>query len=403
MAKPLFPTWQIDRQEYDAVCRYLDLTPRGSLFEKLDKYLVHAPFRFAAPGPFARFLSRKCLTHFRIARLDLVTKLLYPNHPVRHILNAVIALHECDGKGFVEMNQAPQGRLLVFSLIRWGIWFVASVLLTLIWMLGNLVLFGITLQWWGYCSVRGRTVLITGVNGGLGFDLMTHALERGAQVIGSVRGGKARADVLALLPKEAPLTLVSADLSSPGSLPLALDGAGIEANSVDIAVLCAGVKHDGSPILSMPEIRNTFEVNLFSAVEFAAWFDLFSYNKTLVLVSSIGRWHGMHSTCAYNASKAALSIWAESLEMELKVSGGQNSRIMVVEPGLFESGMVPDTGIRSLLVASRQALAKRILVGACRGDKSLRYPFWFALVTWGVLLGGRRLRSLLFARVKNHN
>jgi hypothetical protein len=240
------------------------------LYEKLDQYLVHAPFRFDAPSGFARFLARKRLTRFRLARLDLATKLLYPKQPVRHVLNAVIALHECDGDGFAEMDQAPKGAALLLTSIGWGIQFVASALLTLLWLLGNLVLFGLSLQWRGDRSARGRTVLITGVNGGLGFDLMTHALEQGARVIGTVRSHPAIADIRGRLPDEVPLTLVAADLAVPGSLPQALDEAGVDADSVDIAVLCAGVKHEGSPILSLPELRHSFEVNLFSAVDFAA-------------------------------------------------------------------------------------------------------------------------------------
>ena len=106
----------------------------------------------------------------------------------------------------------------------------------------------------------------------------------------------------------------------------------------------------------------------------------------------------MHSSCGYNASKAALSIWGESLEMELHRAGKQECKIMVVEPGIFASGMMTQQGISRLLFASRRELAIRILSGAQQGRKVLRYPFWFALLTWTVCLGGRGLRYRLFAR-----
>src|SRR5213079_2681016 len=61
-------------------------------------------------------------------------------------------------------------------------------------------------------------------------------------------------------------------------------------------------------------------------------------DRSLVLISSIGRWHGMHGSCGYNASKAALSIWGESLDMELRQSGNRRFSITIVEPGIFESG-----------------------------------------------------------------
>ena len=84
--------------------------------------------------------------------------------------------------------------------------------------------------------------------------------------------------------------------------------------------------------------------------------------------------------------------------MELHLAGKQECKIMIVEPGMFESGMMEQKGISRLLFASRSELATRILSGAQRGKKVLRYPFWFALLTWTVCLGGRGLRSRLFAR-----
>jgi short-subunit dehydrogenase len=150
--------------------------------------------------------------------------------------------------------------------------------------------------------------------------------------------------------------------------------------------------------MDISKLRDTFEVNYFSSVELADWLFESTQKATLVLVSSIGRWHGMHSSCGYNASKAALSIWGESLEMELNLAGKSESRIMVVEPGMFASGMMEQRGISRFLFASRRELAIRILSGAQRGKKVLRYPSWFALLTWTVCLGGRGLRSRLFAR-----
>jgi short-subunit dehydrogenase len=55
----------------------------------------------------------------------------------------------------------------------------------------------------------------------------------------------------------------------------------------------------------------------------------------------MGRWHGMHFSCGYNASKAALSIWGESLDMELRRRAGRKFTVTVVEPGMFASGCAP--------------------------------------------------------------
>ena len=120
----------------------------------------------------------------------------------------------------------------------------------------------------------------------------------------------------------------------------------------------------------------------------------------LVLVSSMGRWHGMHFSSGYNASKAALSIWGESLEMELRRHESRRFTVTIVEPGLFASGMTRPTPLTRLLFASRRQVASRIVSGALAGRKAIRPPFAFALLTWAACLMGRNFRYRLFARAK---
>ena len=398
MKKLLFPVWQPDQQEYQAVCAYLGLSPRAHLHKKLSDYLSKAPFRFARAKGFPLYLAKPRLTRFRIARLDLASKLFFPDHPIRHILNGVIALHECDGEEYAELSAAPSGWAVPVSLLGWGFGFAASLFITMGWLCGYFMLYlaGAPLRLAE--DLAGKRVLITGVNRGLGLDLLLHSLQQGAQVTGTVRNHEALEALRAQLPEEAPVELIVADLSQPGALVKALQKGQISPDRVDIAVLCAGAKFSGVSVMTTPRLRDTFEVNYFTSVDLADWLYGSADKATLVLISSIGRWHGMHSSCGYNASKAALSIWGESLEMELHLAGKKDCKVMVVEPGIFASGMMEQKGVSRLLFTSRRKLAIRILSGAQQGRKVLRYPFWFALLTWTVCLGGRGLRYRLFAR-----
>src|SRR5712691_5711093 len=124
MAKLLFPLWQIDVEEYHAVCAYLRLAPEAGLYVRLALYLADAPFRFPRPGGFSRYLAEPRLTRFRIGRLDPMTKLFLPGHPLRHVLNGVIALHECDPRGYRELALIPGGRAgvaVLGAIFRFGI------------------------------------------------------------------------------------------------------------------------------------------------------------------------------------------------------------------------------------------------------------------------------------------
>lgn len=413
MTDVLFPLWQVGRAEYDAVCNYLGIAPKASIHERLNAYLGTAPARFPAPQGFSRFLAGPRLTRFRIARLDLATHLIDRGHPVRHVLNAVIALHECDAEGYAQLSASPTGWRLVPSLAAWGAAFGLGLAITLPWLAIQFLRFVPTALGSRPADLAGKRVLVTGVARGLGLDVMLECLERGARIVGTVRTEASRDELQRLLPPGAPAQLVVADLSVPDALVAALAQAGVSPDSLALAVLCAGIKHDGASVLSMAELRETFEVNLFSAAEFARWL---CANDTgtapdqgapghpqttpVVLVSSMGRWHGMHSSAGYNASKAALSIWGQSLEMELRLAKNSHFAVAIVEPGIFESGMTRRAGVGRFLFASRRRIAGGIVQGALAGKRTMRPPFWFALLTWAVCLGGREFRLRLLGRAK---
>jgi short-subunit dehydrogenase len=412
VSEPLFPLWQVDRREYDAVCAYLGITPRDHIYDALATHLAEAPFRVAAPeGLFGRLAGRR-LTPWTIARLDLATRLFAPAHPMRYVLNGTIALHEVDGDGYPELAAAPTGWRAYASMLEWGLGLVLNLALTLPWLAWQGVLhllrapFGAARN-----NLRGERVLITGVGRGLGRDLMLHCLERGADVVGVVRDGASFERLRAELPAHAPLTLVVADLATPGALTEALEAAKLERDTFSIVIASAGVKHDGRTVASLASVRDTLQVNVLAPVELVERLVSPSdadggahapraETTAIVLVSSMGRWHGMHHSGGYNASKAALSIWGESFDMEARGASRRRFTVTIVEPGMFASGMTKPTGVGRFLMAPRSRVAATIVSGALAGRSAIRPPFWFALLTWAVCLAGRDFRFRILARAR---
>src|SRR6266581_9195173 len=134
MTEPLFPLWQIDAEEYRAVCGYLRVTPQAHVYGRLSQYLADAPFRFPRPSAFSRYLAEPRLTRFRIGRLDPMTKVFLPGHPLRHVLNGVIALHECDPRGYRELAVAPLGWRALLAVLVQTLGFAVNLVISLPWL-----------------------------------------------------------------------------------------------------------------------------------------------------------------------------------------------------------------------------------------------------------------------------
>lgn len=395
----LFPTWQPTYAEYTAVCRYLRLTPQPQLYARLLSHLAEAALSRPPLSAWARHLSSGRRGRFWLARMDMASRLFMPTHPVRFWLNAVLALHECTAHGHIELARVPQGWRFWLALPLWVGSLAISGLLTAAWLMYRGLGYGLGLRWLPHASaLNGRGVLVTGASRGLGWDLAMLALERGARVYAVVRDRQRLPAAAAQLPATAPIRWIEADLAVPGALTRALQNADIQAGTIDYALLAAGVKRDATSVLDEAALRQTFQVNLHANVEFAAWYHAHAGRGRIVLVSSMGRWHGMPDTGGYNASKAALSIWGESLDMELTARA--RPAVLIVEPGLFASGMVRARGLQGLLSQPRQEVAQRILEAALQGRRSLRPPLWFAWLTWGLCLVGRRLRARVLTRAR---
>jgi len=103
-------------------------TPDRGLYARLTKYFSKprsaCPARagiLAAPGATAAVAFPR-----RPKARPEPPGLFFPGHPTRHLLNAVVALHECDGARYREMATAPTGWALAVSAIGWVLAFAAS-------------------------------------------------------------------------------------------------------------------------------------------------------------------------------------------------------------------------------------------------------------------------------------
>lgn len=170
-----------------------------------------------------------------------------------------------------------------------------------------------------------QTVMITGCSSGFGLDTAKLFLERGWNVVATMRTPDPD-----LLPRAERLKIVALDVTDGASIQAALDAAGpIDAlvNNAGIGVLAA---LEGTPIATAREV---FETNTLGTIAMTqAVLPQFRARRAgaIVNVTSSVTLKSLPLLSVYTGSKAAVNAFTESLALELEPFG---IRARLVLPG----------------------------------------------------------------------
>ncbi|KAL7139624.1 hypothetical protein ABFS83_09G065600 [Erythranthe nasuta] len=245
-------------------------------------------------------------------------------------------------------------------------------------------------------NVAGKVVVIAGASSGMGEHIAYEYGKRGAFLVIGARREKALqqvAETAHLLgsPRAIP---IRTDISKPEDCRRLIQEAINQFGKLDHLVMSAGV----TPVSLFEE---TFKVTNFSpamdinfwgmayTTYFAAPYLRMTKGKIVVIASSAS-WLNAPRLSFYNASKAAVVSFFETLRVEF----GSAIGITLVTPGLIESEMtkgkflnkegkvVVDQDMRDVVMSAvpieRVArLAESTVNAARRGDKYLTVPPWF--------------------------
>jgi 3-oxoacyl-[acyl-carrier protein] reductase len=190
-----------------------------------------------------------------------------------------------------------------------------------------------------FCSLAGKTALVTGGSRGIGAAIVRELAGAGAAVVIGYRSGAEEAIALA---SEIGARAVQADVSAPEEAARLVE----EAGDVDILVNNAGVTRDGLLArMADEDWRAVIETNLSSVFYTCRAVTRPMMKKragTIVNVSSIVGLHGNWGQTNYAASKAGIIGFTKSLAREL---GSRGVRANVVAPGYIETRLtevIPD-------------------------------------------------------------
>jgi 3-oxoacyl-[acyl-carrier protein] reductase len=182
-----------------------------------------------------------------------------------------------------------------------------------------------------FCSLEGKTALVTGGSRGIGKAIALELARGGASVIVGYRYGQDEAEAVA---SETGGRAVQADVADPEAAASLVGAAG----ELDVLVNNAGLTRDGLIArMSDDDWADVVRTNLggvFHTCRAAARGMMRRRSGAIVNVSSVVGLHGNPGQTNYAAAKAGIIGFTKSLAREL---GSRGVRANVVAPGYVET------------------------------------------------------------------
>lgn len=191
-----------------------------------------------------------------------------------------------------------------------------------------------------------KRILVTGAGSGLGKELTSRLLKLGARVLAADK----RTASLDSLKREHPITLEiqQIDLLDNAQITRMFEHAAQAWGGLDVLINNAGVIQPFVKISKLEDvqIRQIFEINFFVPLTLIRSFlsQIENRSSSLVVnISSMGAYAPVPGQSIYGASKAALQLLTEGLEMELRET---QTRVAIVFPGAMRTSIAENSGIK---------------------------------------------------------
>ena len=236
----------------------------------------------------------------------------------------------------------------------------------------------------GY-SVAGKHVLVTGASTGIGAALAVGLAEAGAVVGICARREAELAAVLAQVREHSPESRMwTIDLGDLDALEAFAADVSLEMGGLDVLVNNAGIPKRRNVLALDPEtVESVMHLNYFSPVRLMLAFlpELIERAGRIVNISSVAARLGPPGEAAYTASKAALTGFSESMQVDLGVAG-HDVQIHVVNPGVIDTRLfhLPDNdpSMTPIEALPASAMVGPVLDALDAGTFEIYVPGWFA-------------------------
>lgn len=232
-------------------------------------------------------------------------------------------------------------------------------------------------------NLSGKHVLVTGGSAGIGAALAEGFAKRGATVGICARRTDQLKTVLARCQAHSPESRAwTVDLADLAGLADFARKASEELGGIDVLVNNAGIPKRKAVFELSPEIvESTMRINYFSPVRltFALLDEIISRSGRLMYVSSVAARLSPPGESAYSATKAAISAWAECIQVDLRDT---TVKVHVLYPGVIDTELfhlpgndpLGTTGVEMLPV---DAIVEPVMTMIEQDQLEVSVPDWF--------------------------
>src|SRR6185369_9102569 len=244
------------------------------------------------------------------------------------------------------------------------------------------------------------SIVITGASSGIGEALAVDYANPGVALALNGRDA-ARLEAVAEACRGKGATVVASPIDVTDRVALAAWLTAFDdAHPVDLVVANAGISidKDNSSLDDFSRVRETMAVNVdgvFNTVEPLVGRMMQRRRGQIAVVSSLASFIGLPYSASYNASKAAVRVWGESIRYVLKKHG---VGVSVICPGFVVSRMTASAPFPMPFLMTSARAASIIRRGLERNHARIAFPIGTKAAVWfGQSLPGRWTARLMGA------
>lgn len=229
-------------------------------------------------------------------------------------------------------------------------------------------------------NLKNKVVLITGASSGIGEAMAKKFAEEGALLALTARRKEVLDKFIKNLEVKTRAASYKCDVTNIDEIKSVYRQVKIDFGKVDIAVLNSGVSFRSSiKEFSSEKAKLIFETNVLGIINFVEVLlpDFMNErNGVIVGVSSLADSRGFPKSGFYCASKAAATIFLESLRIELKP---YNVKVITVRPGFVKTPMTDKNEFFMPFLMEPDKAAEIIVKGIKKGKKRIQFPLAISL------------------------